>query len=284
MVAATETQDDLLKKLNFTQMRDPNSNTAVLSCKNLSVGYPEKEGAKTIAGPLDLRLEKGTLTAVVGVNGIGKSTLLRTLGQVQKPLSGEIFLQGIPVHTLTSEKAASLMALVLTEAPATRNLTVAELVQLGRHPYTNWIGKLGPSDRRMVLESLERMGLKDLAKRKCYELSDGQLQKVMIARALAQDTPLLLLDEPTTHLDLYHKVQILKLLKNVSHDLQKTVLFTTHEIGLAIQLCDHMQILDGNENPFGSPCELIEASRFDNLFPADLIQFDAKAGTYKVLP
>lgn len=265
-------------------MHEVKNNAAVLSCSALKVGYPGKAEDKVVAGPLDIELKEGSLTAVVGVNGIGKSTLLRTLGQVQPPLSGKVFMQGMDVSTMADEVAASLMALVLTEPPATRNLTVAELVQLGRHPYTNWIGTLTASDRRMVLDALERMGVKDLAKRKCYELSDGQLQKVMIARALAQDTPVLLLDEPTTHLDLYHKVQIFKLLKEVSHELRKTVLFTTHEIGLAIQLCDNILILDGNTNPFGTPCQLIEASRFDHLFPPDLIQFDAQAGTFKVLP
>ncbi len=258
--------------------------TPILSCQDLCVGYKEKDRSRTVAGPLALQLFPGTLTAVVGVNGIGKSTLLRTLGQVQPALSGTIYLQGQEVGSLGYERIAASLALVLTEPPATRNLTVAELVQLGRHPYTDWMGRLRQADRRMVLESLERMGLKDLAKRKCYELSDGQLQKVMIARALAQDTPLLLLDEPTTHLDLYHKVQILKLLKEVSHELGKTVLFTTHEISLAIQLCDQILILDGKENPFGTPCELIEASCFDRLFPQDLIRFDPNSGIYKVLP
>lgn len=265
-------------------MSDGNPSTGPLSCRSLQVGYARKREQNVVAGPLDLELTAGTLNAVVGVNGIGKSTLLRTLGQVQPALDGEVFLQGIPAETLEHEQLATNLALVLTEPPVTRNLTVAELVRLGRHPYTDWIGRLGASDKRIIMESLDRMGLKDLARRKCYELSDGQLQKVMIARALAQDTPLLLLDEPTTHLDLYHKVQILKLLQKVSHEMNKTVLFTTHEIGLAIQLCDHMLILDGEDNPFGTPCELIEAKCFDRLFPRDLIEFDAGSGVYKVLP
>ncbi|MEX0314343.1 MAG: ATP-binding cassette domain-containing protein [Allomuricauda sp.] len=124
--------------------------------------------------------------------------------------------------------------------------------------------------------------LTDLRYNKCHELSDGQLQRVLIARAMAQDTPLILLDEPTTHLDLYHKVQILKLLQQLAHSKGKTILFTTHEIDLAIQLCDKILILDGNQNPNGTPHDLIEQKCFEELFPKEMVQFDAKTGSFKV--
>ncbi|MGB5555111.1 MAG: ATP-binding cassette domain-containing protein, partial [Flavobacteriaceae bacterium] len=130
--------------------------------------------------------------------------------------------------------------------------------------------------------ALQLLELKPLQHKKCHELSDGQLQRVMIARALAQDTSIILLDEPTTHLDLYHKVQILKILKSIAHSTNKTIVFTTHEIEMAIQLCDRMLLLDNARNPFGQPCELIEQKAFETLFPPDAVLFDAKTGTFRV--
>ncbi|MFT6994755.1 MAG: iron complex transport system ATP-binding protein, partial [Maribacter sp.] len=165
---------------------------------------------------------------------------------------------------------------------ASKNLTVLELIALGRLPYTNWLGTLAKQDKTQIENCLLQLDLKDLQHKKCHELSDGQLQRVLIARAMAQDTPLILLDEPTTHLDLYHKAQILKLLKQLAKTYQKTVLFTTHEIDLAIQLCDKILILDGTKNPFGQPCELIEHGAFEQLFPTDMITFDATTGSFKV--
>ncbi|MCJ7467869.1 MAG: ATP-binding cassette domain-containing protein, partial [Maribacter sp.] len=126
------------------------------------------------------------------------------------------------------------------------------------------------------------VSLENLRHKKCYELSDGQLQRVMISRALAQDTEIILLDEPTTHLDLYHKVQILKLLKAITQETKKTVVFTTHEIDLAIQLCDKIILLDSDQVLFGTPCELIEQSAFDNLFPADAVTFDPDTGSFRI--
>src|SRR5690606_24169797 len=124
--------------------------------------------------------------------------------------------------------------------------------------------------------------ISEMKNKKCYELSDGQLQRAMIARAIAQDTQLILLDEPTTHLDLYHKVQILNLLKHIAHTTKKTILFTTHQIEIAIQLCDKMLILDKNRSTFGTPCELIQRKSFENLFPTDSIVFDAQTGSFRV--
>ena len=129
---------------------------------------------------------------------------------------------------------------------------------------------------------MEMVSITGLQDKKCYELSDGQLQKVMIARALAQDTSIILMDEPTSHLDLYHKVQILKLLQHIAHETQKTILFTTHEIEIAIQLCDKMLILENNSSSFGQPCELIQNKNFEKLFPSDTIIFDPGSGSFRV--
>ena len=250
----------------------------ILSIADLSIGY----GSKTIAQNINFDLEAGILCGVVGINGIGKSTLLRTLGGFQPKLDGNIRLKDQNLEKYTSSDLSKELSVVLTEQPASKNLTVQELIALGRQPYTNWLGTLTKQDKQQIEASLDAFLLKDLRHRKCHQLSDGQLQRVLVARAMAQDTSLILLDEPTTHLDLYHKVQILKMLQELAHDKQKTILFTTHEIELAIQLCDRILILDGKDNPFGDPCQLIEQKHFDRLFPSEMVQFDAKTGSFKV--
>ncbi len=177
---------------------------------------------------------------------------------------------------------ASKISVVLTEPIASKNLTVLELISLGRQPYTNWIGTLTNLDKEKIVKAINMVQIEDLQHKKCYELSDGQLQKVMIARALAQDTNIMLLDEPTSHLDLYHKVHILKLLREIAHETKKTILFTTHEIEIAIQLCDKMLIMEKERSSFGEPCELINNKSFENLFPSDTITFDSQSGSFKV--
>lgn len=250
----------------------------VIITENLIVGYKNQKVAQNI----DFELRQGEFCAIVGVNGIGKSTLLRTLANLQTGLEGEIKIHQKTPKEYSYSKLAQEIALVLTEPVATKNLTVGELVALGRQPYTNWLGNLTENDKSQIDLSLKTFQLVSLQSRKCFELSDGQLQRVLIAKAMAQDTPIILLDEPTTHLDLSHKVQIFKLLQTLAHEHQKTVLFTTHEIDLAIQLCDKMLILDGKENPFGQPCELIEKGSFSNLFPSEMVEFDVKTGSFKV--
>ncbi|MBR9854180.1 MAG: ABC transporter ATP-binding protein [Algicola sp.] len=250
----------------------------IVSVKNLAIGY----NSKTVAKGIDFNLHSGMLCGIVGINGIGKSTLLRTLGGFQPKLSGDILLNNQNLKEFTSSDLSKELSIVLTEQPASKNLTVQELIALGRQPYTNWLGTLTKYDKEQVQASLKAFLLEDLKHRKCHELSDGQLQRVLVARAMAQDTSIILLDEPTTHLDLYHKVQILKMLQELAHNKQRTILFTTHEIELAIQLCDRILILDGKDHPFGDPCTLIEQQHFDRLFPSEMVKFDAKTGTYKV--
>ncbi len=227
-------------------------------------------------------MKPGTLTGIIGVNGSGKSTLLRTLGKLQPSLSGSIDIHGVPIAKHTPKALATAISLVLTETVPAKNLTVAELISLGRQPYTNWIGALSLTDKEIISRAMAMVELNELQQKKCFELSDGQLQKVMIARALAQDTDIMLLDEPTTHLDMYHKVQVLKLLQTIAQSTQKTILFTTHEIGLALQLCDAMLIIDHKTNPFGTPATLIKQQHITNLFPQDILYFDANTGAFKI--
>ncbi|WP_349292999.1 ABC transporter ATP-binding protein [Zobellia alginiliquefaciens] len=231
---------------------------------------------------MNFDLKPGELTAIVGINGIGKSTLLRTLGNAQTKLDGRLTIKSKPIEAYSPQDLSSKISLVLTEPIASKNLSVIELVALGRQPYTNWLGTLTTADKQKIKDALSSLELDDLQHKKCYELSDGQLQRVMIARALAQDTSIILLDEPTTHLDLYHKIQILKLLRSIAHTTKKTVVFTTHEIEMAIQLCDKMVLLDGKENNFGQPCELIEQKAFESLFPSDTVSFEPKTGSFRI--
>lgn len=254
----------------------------ILETKALSIGYPSRKGINAVASNIYINLPKGQLVGLVGANGIGKSTLLRTLTNVQKPLDGDIFINSKAIHNYTPVELAKQLSLVLTEQIASKNLSVFELVALGRQPYTNWVGNLTKNDIDITINALQQTNIEALKEKKCFELSDGQLQKVMIARALAQDTDLIILDEPTTHLDMYHKAYILKLLQKLTKETGKTILFSSHEIDLAIQLCDSMIVMGKNEVASGQPCQLIANGTFSTLFPEDLIAFDEKTGSFRV--
>lgn len=256
-------------------------NTA-LSIANLNIGYKSKKQEIVIAKHISFSLMKGELAAIIGINGIGKSTLLRTIAAIQPKLAGEITIENESLNSYTSLALALKMSLVLTETIASKNLTVIELIALGRQPYTNWLGTLTAEDKAMTHKAIQLVDIEALQNKRCYELSDGQLQRVMIARALSQDTPIILLDEPTSHLDLYHKVQLLKLLRTIAHKTKKTILFTTHEIEVALQLCDKMLLLQKEQSYFGDPYELIEGHHFDKLFPKDTLQFDSKTRSFKI--
>ncbi len=249
---------------------------------DLHIGYAKKKRQTTVASNITFQTKPGTFMAIVGVNGIGKSTLLRTLGRMQSKISGEILLANTPIEKYTAVEWAKKISVVLTEPIASKNLTVIELIALGRQPYTNWIGALTQTDNVAIEAAIEKVGLADLKQKKCFELSDGQLQKVMLARAITQDTDIILLDEPSTHLDLFHKVHILKLLRSLAHETGKTIVFTTHEIDMAIQLCDAILIMGKEKQSFGTPKALQSAGIFHQLFPEDTVIFDSKTSTFKV--
>ena len=252
----------------------------ILSTSNLSIGYTTKKEKNCIAQNVNLNLESGKLIALVGANGIGKSTLLRTLAGIQKPLSGTVFLYEKNIQTYKPLALAQHLSLVLTEKLPPSNLTVFELIALGRQPYTNWVGKLSEEDNTKIHEAIELTQISHLAAKKNYEISDGQLQKVFIARALAQDTPLIILDEPTTHLDLLNKVSVFKLLKKLAKETGKCILFSTHDIDLAIQLCDEMILMTPENVIQNQPCNLISRGSFNTLFKDEHIVFDGKIGKF----
>jgi len=245
----------------------------IFQVSDLNIGYKSKEPI-IIAKDINFEITKGELIGVVGPNGIGKSTLFKTIAGMLDPLKGMIRIKENNLNDFSSSELAKQLSVVLTEPPTSRNLTVIELVSLGRQPYTNWMGSLTPDDRTLIDDVLTSTETQTLKNRKCSELSDGQLQRVMIARSLAQDTPIILLDEPTTHLDMYHRAYILNLLKELTKEHGKTIIFSTHEIDLAIQLSDKMLVMSEDSIYFNTPEQLIEDDCFSQLFPPDVIQFD----------
>ena len=258
-------------------------NQNVLHTENLSIGYKTKSETNTIIQNCDIQLQKGKLVALVGANGIGKSTLLKTITGIIPTIEGTVFLNDKKIESYLSKDLAQELSIVLTESLPPSNLTVYEIVALGRQPYTNWLGKLSKEDKLKVEEAISLTGIEDWQQKKHYEISDGQLQKTLIARALAQDTSLIILDEPTTHLDLVHKVSLIKLLQKLTHETGKTILYSTHDIDLAIQLCDEMIVLTKNKLVQDQPCSLIEKDIFTELFHNENIIFDKTIGKFKVL-
>lgn len=255
----------------------------VLKADNLSIGYQSKKQKTVVAQNINFELQKGEVIGLIGANGIGKSTLLKTLTKSEKALDGHVFVNGEQLNIIATYDLAKMLSVVLTENVSQTNLSVRELIALGRQPYTNWLGSLSEGDKTKTQQAIDAIKISDLADKNCHELSDGQLQKVMLARALAQDTDIIILDEPTTHLDLYHKVSVLKLLQKLAKTTQKTILFSTHEINVTLSLCDKIIVMKESGTQFGTPKELIEKNAFDDLFPEDLVTFDASTSAFRML-
>jgi len=255
---------------------------SILKTEDLSIGYSTKSKQEIVASGINIEINSGELVAVIGVNGAGKSTLLKTLSGIIQPIDGDILISNKYLSKIEPDILAKDISLVLTEQMTSKNLSVIELVALGRQPYTNWIGRLTKTDLKKIMEAIRLVNIEDIKNKKCHELSDGQFQKVLIARALAQDTSLIILDEPTTHLDLYHKAYVLKLLKKLSLETNKAIIFASHEINLALQLCDKLLILKEKKVLFGTAAELIESNALNDLFPQHLIKFDKNSSSFKI--
>ena len=254
----------------------------VLSANNISIGYSAGKSSNLVMPDIAIQLIAGQLTALIGANGIGKSTLLRTLTGLQKPLSGNIYLNGRDISEFTPNELAQNLSVVVTGSLPPSNLTCYELVALGRQPYTNWLGSLSAEDIDKIKNAIELTGTSHLMDKRHFEISDGQLQKVLIARALAQDTPLIVLDEPTTHLDLQHKAGVLRLLRSLAATTGKCIFYSTHDLDLALQLSDEIVVMAHGSITQGSPQELIERRAFDRLFDDEAIVFDAVKGSFIV--
>ncbi len=212
----------------------------MISLKELHIGYQSKH----IAGPINEHLKKGQLVCLLGPNGTGKSTLVKTVAGLINPLEGKIDYQDKPIIELSSREKSKLLSVVLTEPIIIGNLTAYEIVELGRYPYKNWWGKNTEEDQTIVEEAIKSTGIEHLRDRKIAELSDGEKQKIMIARALAQNTDYILLDEPTSHLDLPSKIEVMTLLRQLVMQWDKSILVSTHDLNLAIQTSDKFWLID----------------------------------------
>ena len=249
---------------------------SIIKSTQLAIGYTSKKQQQIIASNIDIELEAGKLVCLLGKNGIGKSTLLRTLSKVQPKLDGELYINGNAIEQLSAQALSKKMSLVLTERIPESNLTVYELIALGRQPYTNWIGTLTEKDKKHIHKAIEQVHIEAIIDKKCDELSDGQLQKVMIARALAQNTELIILDEPTAHLDIHHKLEVFNLLQELVKELGKTILVSTHEVQLGLQLADELWLMNEDSFNTGTPNELIKQGHLERLFSSKFVTFDSK--------
>lgn len=207
----------------------------MIKCENISIGY----GERVIQHDMSFELHDGELVALLGANGCGKSTLLRTLAGLQPSLGGSYNLSSLSEQGELSK----LIALVLTERLSVESATVRDVVAMGRYPYTSFLGTLTAADHRIVSEAMEQVGVADLADSFYNDHSDGEKQRILIAKALAQQTPVILLDEPTAHLDLPSRIKTLKLLHDIAHTQNKTILISTHELDLALRTADRVLLM-----------------------------------------
>lgn len=278
-------------------------NKEILQIKDLAIGYHSRRLAqeakkhgntfrgKVVAEKLFLNLAEGELVCLLGPNGSGKSTLMRTIAGVQKPICGHVTLDGKRLEKLSAKEVAKYLSIVLTDRVTTGNLSVYALVTLGRYPYTGWMGNLSPDDEAIVREAIETTGTRRFAHRHISDLSDGERQKVMIARALAQDTPVILLDEPTAHLDLPNRIEVVRLLKKLARGQRKSIVMSTHELDLALQAADRIWLMSpgggedgrqGIEMISGMPEELILDGRLEKAFKRNGFEFDRTSGSFRI--
>jgi len=242
--------------------------THIMTSQDLSIGYKTGKSENRLMDGLNLDIPSGKFIALLGANGVGKSTLIRTLANLQAPLSGKVLLNGQDITAYSTKAFAQKVSLVLTDPIQSGNLNVRELVEMGRYPFTNWTGRLMALDHEKVENAIQLCAIKYLAEANITEISDGQLQKAMIARALAQDGDLMLLDEPTVHLDANNRYTVLELLRKLVDETQKSVLISTHQVEITLKMADEIWLGTCGENiTKGTPNELIKNGVIEKAFP-----------------
>jgi iron complex transport system ATP-binding protein len=253
---------------------------------NLSIGYLTKGNEKVVANGLNATINNGELTCLLGRNGIGKSTLLRTLSAFQPALDGEIVISNTQppssITSLTDKQLSRLIGIVLTEKPDVQNMTIEELVGMGRSPYTGFWGTLDDEDKKIVGEAIHLVGIENLQGRMVHTLSDGERQKVMIAKALAQQTPIIYLDEPTAFLDFPSKVETMQLLRRLALEEQKTIFLSTHDVELSLQLADKIWLMEPGSLSVGTPRQLADEGALSRFIEHDGITFDKESLTIHI--
>jgi len=256
----------------------------ILRTENLTIGYPmRREAPVVVTENITVGLHPGELVCLLGPNGAGKSTLMRTLAGMQPLLNGRILLNQQDLSSLSAKRLARHLSVVLTEPINAGMLTSWDLVSLGRHPYTNWAGKLTVVDETAVNQAIAAVGATPLARRHVNTLSDGERQKIMIARALAQEPDVMLLDEPTAYLDLPRRVEIMHILRQLARTSQCAILLSTHDLDLALRNADKIWLMPkGGALQVGTPEELVLNGTFEAAFRADGVQFDPQTGSFKM--
>ncbi len=250
----------------------------MLELRHLTTGY----GNRVVTPDINASLVPGELTSLLGPNGVGKSTLLRTLCTFLPPLRGDIILDGKVVSSLSIAQLSKFIGVVLTERPDVPNLTVRDMVGMGRSPYTGFWGRLNKIDEQYVTDAMQQAGILALERRMFSTLSDGERQKVMIAKVLAQQTPIILLDEPTAFLDFPSKVEMMRLLRRLAHEMQKVIFLSTHDVEMALQLSDRLWIMYPKEVIIGKPAELSSSGELSRFIHSDGIRFDPVLMSYKI--
>ena len=245
---------------------------------NISLAFGERtliEGATT-------RFECGEMVALLGRNGTGKSTLLRAMAKLGDIAEGEILVGGKSIADIDIRQFARLVAFVNTERVDVEALSAYDLVAIGRSPYTDWMGRLTKEDRAIIERAMQITGVDKLAERMVETLSDGECQRVMIARALAQDTPVILLDEPTAFLDLPNRYELCTLLSRLAHDEGKLIIFSTHELDIALSLSDSIALVDTPRLVHMPTSEMVSSGNLERLFNSEHISFDAATKAIKL--
>ncbi|MBR5333806.1 MAG: ABC transporter ATP-binding protein [Alistipes sp.] len=238
--------------------------------QDLTLGY----GSRILIEKLSTRVKPGELTALVGRNGTGKSTLLRAIAGLGEILSGDIILADKPINELSTAERASTISFVTTDKVRIANLRCRDVVALGRAPYTNWIGRMQKQDEEIVMRSMELVGMGDYANKTMDRMSDGECQRIMIARALAQQTPIILLDEPTAFLDMPNRYELCTLLRRLAHEEQKCILFSTHELDIALELCDSIALISPPQLHLLPTDEMVKSGHIERLFTSGIVNFD----------
>ena len=256
----------------------PHERINTIQLHDVTLGY----GRRILFAHADIGFGWGEFTALIGRNGTGKSTLLRTIAGLAHPLEGYITVNDRRIDQLPRREVASLIAFVSTDEVRIENLKVSDVVALGRAPYTNWVGTLTEADRARVDHALRLVGMEQFACKGLDTLSDGERQRVMIARALAQDTPIILLDEPTAFLDLPNKYEIGLLLRELAHKEGKSILFSTHDLNVALELCDTIAMIDEGHFLYGTTEMLIDSGDLERLFRDSALAFDPATRTVRL--
>lgn len=245
---------------------------------NLTIGYKNR----ILAEHISASIPAGNLTALIGRNGTGKSTLLRILAGLTQPIAGNVLLNGSDPNSMNPQQLAATISFVTTERVRIANLRCKDVVALGRSPYTNWIGTMQKEDKERVEQTLELVNLAGFAEKTIDRISDGECQRIMIARALAQDTPIILLDEPTAFLDLPNRYELGALLRRLAHDEKKCIVFSTHDLDIALRLCDSIALMDTPNLHYMPAEQMMRSGKLERLFANSNIGFDPQSGTVRL--